>query len=151
MEKNLMSYNINELKELYVKTNDDFKKFFIKKAIEYKINLLKNDKLNKNNMSNSNHTNDILDDLLNYSKNEDISDDSESEKEISQIEDKFAKQIKFDSTNNKLLERLNIESKFRSQKRENIKKEFISPFSEDNLYNEQFTNDKYIESINKMK
>ena len=60
------------------------------------------------------------------------------------------KQIKFDSANNKLLERLNIESNFRSTEKKNIKKQFVSPFSEDNLYNEQFTNDKYIESIKKV-
>ena len=29
MENNLMKYNIIELKQLYNKTNDDFKKFFI--------------------------------------------------------------------------------------------------------------------------
>ena len=158
MEFNLMKYNINELKELYNKTNDDFKKFFIKKVIDYKFMLLKNEKINKNlDKDKKNIKNDVLDDLLNYSNNDDNNDDNESEvsndsdNEVPQIEDKYVKQIKFDSTNNKLLERLNIESKFRSHKRENIKKEFVSPFADDNLYDNQFINDKYIESINKMK
>ena len=151
MENNLMKYNINELKKLYINTHDDFKKFFIKKAIEYKMYILKNNKIIKNDTPKEK---DTLDDLINFSNNYDSSESeskeiNNSEDEIP-IEDKFVKQVKFDSANNKLLERLNVESNFRTTEKRNIKKQFISPFAEDNLYNEQFTNDKYIESIKKV-
>lgn len=152
MENNLMKYNINELKKIYINTNDDFKKFFIKKAIEYKMYILKNNKpLNNDIPKNNINKNDILDDLIHYSNNSEESNNSESELENEiAVEEKFVKQLKFDSANNKLLERLNIESNFRSTDKKNIKKQFVSPFAEDNLYNEQFTNDKYIESIKKI-
>jgi len=147
-----MKYNINELKKIYINTNDDFKKFFIKKAIEYKMYILKNNKpLNNDIPKNNINKNDILDDLIHYSNNSEESNNSESELENEiAVEEKFVKQLKFDSANNKLLERLNIESNFRSTDKKNIKKQFVSPFAEDNLYNEQFTNDKYIESIKKI-
>ena len=178
MENNLMKYNINELKHLYIKTDNNFKKFFIKKMIDYKIRLLKNENKNKNenNTSNITHKKDTLDDLIVFSNNDPDNDfnnnSSESDEsndmanndtlnntldnssinnEKSEVEEKFVKQIKFDTTSNKLLERLNVESNFRSRDRQHIKKQFASPFAEDNLYNEQFKNDKYIESVNKIK
>jgi hypothetical protein len=157
MENNLMKHNINELKHLYNKTNDDFKKFFIKKVIEYKINIGKQNKsminsTNSTNINNDNNKKDTLDDLINYSNDDNISSSEKSEESDNKnkIEDKYLNQIKFDSTNNKLLERLNIESNFRSTDKKNSKKQFVSPFAEDNLYNEQFANDKYIESIKKV-
>jgi hypothetical protein len=156
MENNLMKYNINELKKLYINTDDDFKKFFIKKAIEYKIYILKNNKLQNNDKNdkldnNMNNKNDTLDDLIHFSNNSEESNNSESENDNdNQVEEKFVKQLKFDSANNKLLERLNVESNFRSTDKKNMKKQFVSPFAEDNLYNDQFKNDKYIESIKKV-
>ena len=157
MKNNLMKYNINQLKELYNKTNDDFKKFFIKKAIEYKIHVLKKNTMIANNkIINENNKKDTLDDLINYSKNDELSEKSdessksESNELDNKIEDKYLKEIKFDSANNKLLERLNVESNFRSTDKKNMKKQFVSPFAEDNLYNQQFTSDKYIESIKKI-
>jgi len=147
MENNLMKYNIDELKKLYINTNDDFKKFFIKKAIEYKIYILKNNKLQE---KDNNNKKDILDDLINYTEESEESDEKINENDNNQIEEKFVKQLKSDSANNKLLERLNIESNFRSTDKRNVKKQFASPFAEDNIYNEQFSNDKYIESIKKV-
>jgi hypothetical protein len=144
MINNLMNYNINELKTLYNNTNDDFIKFFIKKVIKYKIYQTKNKPIN--------HIikNDVLDDLMNHSMNNKINDTADFDvKEIPEekiIEDKYLKEIKFDSANNKLLERLNVESTFISTNK-NKTKHFVSPFIEDGLYNQQFMNDKYIESI----
>lgn len=156
MENNLMKYDINQLKDMYNKTNDDFKKFFIKKVIEYKIHVLKNNKIITNNKIINDTNKDTLDDLINYSNNDEISEksDESSKSESSElnnkVEEKYMKEIKFDSANNKLLERLNIESNFRSTDKKNMKKQFVSPFAEDNLYNQQFTSDKYIESIKKI-
>jgi len=147
MENNLMKYNIDELKKLYINTNDEFKKIFIKKAIEYKIYILKNNKLQE---KDNNNKKDILDDLINYTEESEESDEKINENDNNQIEEKFVKQLKSDSANNKLLERLNIESNFRSTDKRNVKKQFASPFAEDNIYNEQFSNDKYIESIKKV-
>lgn len=176
MNNNLMNYNINELRQLYYDCNDDFKKFFIKKAIEYKIYQIKNNKLkqlnelknndNKQNDLKQNETNkenkDTLDDLMNFtddnlndsdnnSDNDQQEDDQQEDNHMENIEDKYAKQIKFDSANNKMLERLNVESNFRMKDRRSIKKEFVSPFADDNPYNDQFKNDHYINSVNKLK
>ena len=99
MENNLMKYNIDELKHIYNKTDNDFKKFFIKKVIDYKMHILKNNKLFNNNINNV-AAPDVLDDLINLSNDENNSLSNKSDdKPDEQIEDKYLKQIKFDSTN----------------------------------------------------
>jgi hypothetical protein len=140
---NILNYDLEQLQNLYKKSNNDFQKFFIKKVIQLK--LTKNN-INKNTNNINNNTNiikenNVINDLLNSlidNENNDIDNDINDVNNINDNENKINKpENKMDICNNKLLDRLNNEAEFRKTGKEKI---FVSPFIDDNTYDEQFKN-----------
>lgn len=148
MAIDLFSQNIEQLKTIYAKTDDEVKKFLIKQVIRVKLEQAKKNKLdnvNKKQRIKSKQMDNLLDDLV------DETDETEPSglwSRFGKIDNKYVEEIKFDHANNKLMDRMNNELDFRIK---GTQKKFSSPFADDNMIGQQFMESDHYESYKNFK